>query len=166
MKRPIFIIAFISVLLTLLEFTACRKDDESNTKTKSDFLIEGNWVITNLTVEPGIDMGGGVLVTDVYPYLEDCQKDDIMDFQSGGDVVIDEGPTKCDPDDPQTTDRGSWMLMDNNTKLRITEPNGDSFEGTILELTATRFIWTYQQSGVIKAASWAPYQYTMSMQSK
>ena len=108
--------------------------------------------MTALSVDPGIDMGGGVVVTDLYNYLEDCQKDDIMRFNSNGSITQDEGTTKCEPDDPQTTDMGSWILIENDQKVRITQPGGDSFEGTIITLNERTFVWTYEQPGIIKSA--------------
>ena len=38
-----------------------------------------------------------------------------------GTVTIDEGDTKCDSGDPQTSS-GTWELLSNNTKLKAIDP--------------------------------------------
>jgi Lipocalin-like domain len=88
-----------------LVFTACKKD-----KSTTELLTSGNgWKITAFTVNPGIPVGNGVVITDFYAQIEACTKDDITIFKAGGVLNTDEGLTKCDPTDTQTT-IGTWAL--------------------------------------------------------
>lgn len=122
MKKPSFYL-FLLVALTMA-FGACKKDDD---KSNSEKLVDKNWNLVSLTSDPAINFGG-VSITDLYAQLDACNKDDLTIFKTGGTVNYDEGATKCDPSDPQTT-TGIWLLNSDQTIITI---DGDSW--TILEL--------------------------------
>ena len=165
MKTQLIIINILLMALAMVEFTSCKKE-ENNTLTAAEYLTQGTWVFSNMTIEPGIDMGDGYPVTEVYPYLEDCQKDDNMNFNSNGTVFMDAGSTKCDPNEPQTHDLGNWTLSNNNSSLTISDPGGDSFSATIQTLNETRFIWAYQIEDTDDQGNPVTYNYTMFMVSQ
>jgi hypothetical protein len=66
---------------------------------------------------------------------EPCEKDDLIIFNTNGTITNDEGLTKCDPTDPQTTAGGNWALVEGDAKLRMIE-DGDTTMITIQELSA------------------------------
>ena len=68
--------------------------------------------------------------------MDNCTKDDLVTFNANGTITDDEGPTKCDPDDPQTTTDGTWTLTD-NTKLTIKYPEEEDTVVTITEINDT-----------------------------
>ncbi len=111
------------VALTLA-FGACKKDDD---KSNSEQLVDKNWRMVAFTSDPAINIGG-IQFSDLYAQLDDCDKDDLIIFKSGGAVNNDEGPSKCDPSDPQTT-TGTWVFNTDETILTV---DGESW--TILEL--------------------------------
>ncbi len=85
------------VALVLL---SCKKDEKS--KTKTELLTNGSWHVTAYTVDPAIDWDGdGTDETNVYPVIEPCIKDDHTTFFANGTGELDEGPSKCDPNDDQ-----------------------------------------------------------------
>ena len=70
--------------------------------------------MTAFTVDPAI-FG----VTDLYAQFDDCSKDDLIRFDAPNIYKEDEGATKCDPMDNQTT-TGSWTWNTTETILTIT----------------------------------------------
>jgi len=114
----------------ILAGAGCKKDD--NTKTNKDKLVGVNWKITAMTVSPAVEIGG-VSYSDLFSFLPDCSRDDLTKFNSDGTANFDEGPTKCDSGDPQTT-YGTWSLNADQTVLTVTSDDIPS-DNTILELT-------------------------------
>ncbi|HMQ47648.1 MAG TPA: DUF5004 domain-containing protein [Saprospiraceae bacterium] len=122
-------------LICLLLVNSCKK--EKDTLDKTQLLTNGSWKLTTMTVEPAIDWFG-TPVTNVYLQLPTCVKDDLTIFKSNGIINYDEGASKCNPNDPQTT-TGTWTFNTDQTILSITT-NGSSTESwDISELTDTRF---------------------------
>jgi hypothetical protein len=139
------------LLITLVVVTAssCDKDDQKNNntiKTNTELLTAGSWKYTGATIIPAYDYyGDGSLVTNIFEIMKDCEKDDIEIYHANGTWDYAEGPTMCDPSDPQIFNE-PWHFADNETKLFV-----GSVEHTILELTATRLklTYTFEDGGVI-----------------
>lgn len=115
-------ITLIIAALALITISSCKKDEET-AKTNTDHLTASPWKMTKMTINPGIDFGNGILVTDLYAFQEACSKDDTEKFNVGGTGVTDEGATKCDPTDPQTSSF-KWAFASNESKLIF---DGDTF---------------------------------------
>lgn len=118
-------IQLTAVLLAVL-FTACNKKDKS--PSRSELLTTGSWKIT---ASESDNDANGTYETDNYASFNDCFKDNIFTFKMGGQAELDEGPTKCDPMDPQT-EIASWQLTNNDNNLVV---DGDTY--TILELSTS-----------------------------
>lgn len=113
-----------TTLLLLLAFmTACSKKDKNQSRT--ELLTTGNWKITTSEND---DDANGTYETDNYALFDDCFKDNIFTFKTGGQLDLDEGPSKCDPLDPQT-ETVPWQLTNNDNTLVV---DGESYD--ILEL--------------------------------
>ncbi|MBO6517082.1 MAG: hypothetical protein JJ975_11080 [Bacteroidia bacterium] len=113
---------------------------EPKAKTNMELITEGSWRVEDGTISPSIDIdiqGNTITVNNYWDLLAiqgggqvmDCDKDNIMILKSDSSVVLDEGPTKCDANDPQTQDGGKWHFMDNETKLKFSsfpfDPEGN-----------------------------------------
>lgn len=118
----------LTILLLAVLFTACSKKDKS--PSRNELLTTGTWKIT---ASENDDDGNGTYETDNYAGFLDCFKDNFVTFKPGGQLEMDEGPTKCDPLDPQT-ETDSWNLTNNDNTLVV---GGDSYQ--ILELSNTTF---------------------------
>lgn len=121
------VILFVPFFVLL---AACKKS--TNDKSKSALLAQGTWKFDNAKVG-GLDVSG---------LLDACDKDNTVIFSSvTGTGTADEGPTKCDPSDPQSFGF-SWSLTTNETVLYVTTPlfPGGSNNFTILSLTETEFV--------------------------
>lgn len=68
--------------------------------------------------------------------LEACMTDNVFKFQVDDNYAFDEGPAKCDPDDPQSMS-GEWTLTPTGDGLVITA-DGTTKMTTIDELTESR----------------------------
>ncbi|HRW76586.1 MAG: lipocalin family protein [Lewinellaceae bacterium] len=105
---------FLSLLVAAIGVSSCKKDDKSN----RDLLLEGQWRIALVRVDPPVEING-VLITSVPLELDACEADDAWTFQAAGTILISEGPTKCDPADPDTYPGGTWSLLSDDKTMTI-----------------------------------------------
>lgn len=133
---------FFAALVLCLAFGACQKsgdDDNDQPPTKTEILTSGSWRITEYEADT---LGDGTFEIDIYSlFFEDCDKDDFLVFKTNGNLDFDEGPSKCDPDDPQVATI-SWRLLENETKLEIA---GDAYD--IAELNNSTLKLLYMDQG-------------------
>lgn len=131
--RKINLLLIVSLFLATL---SCKKDDPP---TKKDLLTGKNWILTAETVSPAIDYNG-ILITDLYAQMDDCDKDDISKFNANGTYTFEEGATKCDVNGPQIFDAGTWVFNSDQTILVLTSPSDGTINVEIIELTSTKII--------------------------
>lgn len=112
MKKLTFSLAAL-VALTLM-VSSCKKDNDNPTptpsgpqnKTKTELLSANNWKTISM-------MSDGY---DIYNIMDDCDKDNFIKINANGSYVEDEGLTKCNSNDPQTTS-GLWKFINNESAL-------------------------------------------------
>lgn len=113
----------------MASMSACKKDK----KSKTELLTNNSWKVKAMIVTPAIDIFGE-LITDLYAYADDCTKDDFRTFKDNGQVVTDEGPTKCGPNYPQTTTE-TWIFNSDETVITFTDAAGtSSYDATVTTL--------------------------------
>jgi len=120
----------------LASLNSCKKDDATTpapAASKTDLLTAKTWKMTDVKVS-----GQSIYGTILYPA---CTKDDLVKFSTSKVATFDEGTSKCDPTSPQSRP-GSWDFTTNETKLKVTDPDGDIMEGTIGTLSSTTLIVT------------------------
>ena len=90
----------VSTFLVIVLFTACMKEKESVdlVAEKTSFLTAGVWHFTGYTRNDGI---GSVVLT--YSSLPACRQDDQRNFNNNGTGEVNEGATKCNSSDPQSS---------------------------------------------------------------
>ncbi len=136
-KHAVLVLLIVSTLAW-----SCKKDD--NKPDRLDLLVEKNWRLTALTIDPSIDwFGNGTLVTNIYAQLNNCDRDDLYIFERNGVYKLDEGPTKCSPNDPQTI-TGTWTFNPDKTVITV-NITGGSNSYTIKELESKRMVLEYQE---------------------
>jgi len=127
---------FLPLLLVsaVIFISGCNKDKDDKSLSRSDILTIGKWRMTALKMTPPVDYDGdGIVDSDVYAFIEACDKDDYFTFMKDGTLELNEGTLKCDPLDPQTqTD--NWSFVNDEKEIIIA---GDRC--TILELNPTLF---------------------------
>ncbi|MEO7394817.1 MAG: lipocalin family protein [Chitinophagaceae bacterium] len=121
------------IVITLFIFSSCKKENNNTTqtKTKTQLLTQSTWKFSGATVSG----------TDVSGFLQACQKDNILTFIAAGTGTIDEGASKCNSSDPQST-AFTWNFQSNETILFISATlfTGGSSNFTIVTLTETQLI--------------------------
>ncbi|MGV3540893.1 MAG: lipocalin family protein [Rufibacter sp.] len=125
------------LLVSFLSFSSCSDDDEGSDHAAQ--LVNKRWVFTELKVS---SFFGGE--TDLYAEMEDCEKDNQMEFQDKGVLLFDEGASKCDPNDELQT-KGTWAVS--GDKLTVSGLDlglpGSSFDINITESSATTLKGTF-----------------------
>ena len=134
----------IALLLCII---SCRKDREELLNRES-LITQGAWQIESLEVDPAIDWFGSQ-VTNVYAQMPLCLRDNITIFKNNGITNYDEGPSKCDLNEPQTTN-GTWAFNTDQTILSLTT-DGETESWNISELTNQKIVADYQivEEGII-----------------
>lgn len=150
MEHSLLLLLFAPMFIVVV---SCQKDknkDANNTsKSKTELLTTGTWKYNGSIVNPAYDYyGDGILTTDIFSIMKDCEKDDFELYKTNGTWEYNEGPTKCDPAYPQVFTL-PWTLADNETKLVL-----GGVEHAILELTTTslKLRYTIEEAGVTYTA--------------
>ena len=132
MKKTFFLPALFLVLLVI----SCNKKD--STMSKTQLLTSGSWRLTAVVSD---NDANGTYETDDFAGFPDCFKGNYYTFFSNGSAELNEGPTKCDPMDPQT-ETATWQFTQNETHLKI-----DTDEWKLEELTASTLKWKEEYAG-------------------
>lgn len=139
--RKIKILSIITLTVLVIN---CKKD-ESVTSSRKDLLSGKSWIMTAETISPAINVNG-VLITDFYAQEASCTKDDIAKLNSNGTYTLEEGPTKCDANDPQVFETGTWTLNSDETILVMTSSTSIVTNAKIQELTASKLVITEEET--------------------
>ena len=142
MKKLLILSASAAVLIT-----SCKKNDEDKV-TRQAHLLNGKWFMESTK---DVQTSPKDTVIDFSSSIEDCSKDDFLKFSVDGTYKVDEGATKCDPNDPQTQEAGTWKLIDNDSKLVLSYVDGSS------QINDTSIIKTLNATTLQIAV---PYNYT------
>ena len=145
--KALFSITFLLVIILSLLFYGCKKEKDDNIiKTKTELLTAGSWKRTALVSNPAYDWNGdGTFDTNILNTMKGCEKDNFDTYKTNGIIETNEGATKCNAYDPQTS-TATWVFAANETKLIFDA----TYEYTLIELTATtlKFQSTFVENGV------------------
>jgi len=129
-------IAFLFVGSSLF-LTNCKKDDKDPdpapsgpAQSNTQRLTGKNFKLTALTISPSI-LG----LSNYYAQVPDCEKDDLIRFDTPDIFKKDAGSVKCDPNEVQTK-TGTWTWNTNETIITITM-DGDSQSWTVTKNDGT-----------------------------
>jgi hypothetical protein len=105
-SKPTNLPAVIFILIVV--FTGCKKDSApvAQPSQKMKLLTTGQWRLAAIT--DGSD--------DQYSHLPACVKDNYQIFKTDGTIEYNEGPTKCNPSQSQTSN-GTWRFDKNETEI-------------------------------------------------
>lgn len=102
------LILFTALCFSTLVYSSCDKTDEA-APTYTDHITKSSWKFDKA-------MSGG---SDVSGFLNACYKDNVMTFLGNGNGSLDEGATKCNAGDPQTTNF-TWNFSSDESTLNVT----------------------------------------------
>ncbi len=114
MKKQLF--ALLLPALVVISLASCKKDSK---KSNMELITQSAWKLQTVGIDN--DKNGTVDLEDA---VDACTKDDLTTFATNGTGVVDEGASKCDPADPQTTNF-TWSFANNETELNF---DGDNFK--------------------------------------
>ncbi|MCB9046069.1 MAG: lipocalin family protein [Chitinophagales bacterium] len=141
----------LTLLCGIALFAACTKSetdkepDPASSSTSTDnlsavgkLLVAGKWQLTASTATA--QYNGKDTTADLYADMDDCEKDDFIQFAADGTVTRDENTNKC-TGHPQSATM-TWKLMDNDTRIAIYDNNPDTMG---LEVTTAQMKFTLTQ---------------------
>ncbi len=131
----------LAIYSCVLLFAACVKtvdpvdengggNNNNSLSTVGQLLVDGKWQLKASTATA--QYMGKDTTADLYADMDDCEKDDFIQFASDGTVTRDENLEKC-PGNPQSATL-TWKLMENDTKIAIYDNNPDTLD---LEVSGT-----------------------------
>ena len=124
------LLSFSLLCFTILIFSNCNKNDNPP-PSNSDYITKAAWKFDKATA-------GG---TDVSAFINSCYKDNTMIFVANGNGTFDEGASKCNSGDPQTTNF-TWNFTNNGSTLNVNAAiiAGQSGSFTVITLNDTQMV--------------------------
>jgi hypothetical protein len=129
---------FLSLLALSVIVTGCKKDDDGETKPAIEYLTAHNWEYVSITISPAYDwFHTGTEITDILAPLDDCDKDDLTEFNSDGNYYILFSEIKCYEDEPERDEEGEYSVSEDGKQLTREEFTADS---VIKEISDTKLV--------------------------
>ncbi|MFM6982988.1 MAG: DUF5004 domain-containing protein [Chitinophagaceae bacterium] len=142
----------LSMVLLSLFVGGCKKEETTVPKSKTELLCAHYWKVVSLTVNPPLDIDG-TPVSDLLSIMDDCNKDDLVKYNTDKTLIYDEGATKCDPASPQTSS-GTWSF--NSDETILTEDDEDL---SLIELNESNL-----KLKIVQTIAEVDYTYTITYQ--
>ena len=101
-----------SLALLFIAFAAFSCSKKTTPKTNLEYLTQAIWKFH----DAGLDADENGTVDQTDPDATPCKRDNTLDFNTDGSGIADEGATKCDDADPQSTDF-DWIFKANESQL-------------------------------------------------
>ncbi len=99
---------------SIFAFTACEKDNDDSL-TNTEIIISHDWHISGATVDPAISFEG-IPETNLFPFLQDCNKDDEWEFKADGSFK----ESRNEPCGGQADHySGVWSFYEDESKIII-----------------------------------------------
>ena len=123
----------IGLLALIVVLPSCDKDDDDppSTKTKTELLTTGTWKFSTATSSGA----------DVSSQIPACIRDNTYTFAVAGTGTLNEGATKCNSADPQTSNF-TWNWASNETVLHVSTvllPGGNN-DFTVVSISETQLV--------------------------
>jgi hypothetical protein len=97
----------LAAIAIFVGMMGCKKSSSSSsTLSKTQYLTQKAWKQIKWE-ESGMDLTS---------YIQPCEKDNTTTFSTNGTAVEDEGATKCNSTDPQTTNH-TWAFQNNESQI-------------------------------------------------
>lgn len=127
----------IAVVFTLW-LAGCTKKSDPPPPNKTDHITASAWTYESAGIDA--DKNGTIDFALPANTFAACQLDNSISFKANNTGITDEGATKCNASDPQTSNF-NWSFTDNETNLQV---SGNSFAALngkfkIQTLNATNF---------------------------
>lgn len=148
MKKSRWIVLCSIALVTV--WTACKKNNSSSDASSRVTLItEGSWKFDS----SGVDLNKDGIIDIVDTTIQPCFKDNTYTFNKDSTGVADNGATKCNSTDPQTT-AFTWSFS--GTGQSVIKSDADPLLANglnIFSLTSTKMV-LYKDTTIFSADIW------------
>lgn len=127
MKKVLLALSSILLLMT----ASCTKeiDDQDLDVSKPVYLQDSYWMLTSLIVDP--DYGGdNSAPNETFPTLADCEKDNVFDFRTDTEYIVDESFLKCNANNPDQATY-YYMITQNDSYIKIYS-NPEDIDNSVL----------------------------------
>lgn len=128
-KGYCFIIGLLFLASILIN--SCKKDDDQEPDTATK-LTTGKWFLEKKNLVIKIDD-----LPEETESLEDCEKDDYIEFKTDSTAIENYGEVSCN-DDNESEKINKWSLRKNSKELVLYNKNGNSFYYNIDTITNNR----------------------------
>jgi hypothetical protein len=98
--KALFRITLATCVLLCLTIVSCSKEDNGASASLRETLIAKKWKLGKVVV-------GGV---DLTSSVKGCDRDNYLKFSSDGNYNVHSDGAKCDPNEPEIVDSGTWAL--------------------------------------------------------
>ena len=142
-----FLISSMLIWLTSCSENTDDINDSTLPVTRQNILVGKIWRISANTINPArAREAGRPAVNDWYADMLPCEQDAQKIYFFNGDLVFDEGPTRCEDSDVQTF-TGSWTFNADETIITELQQNFINiiFSYKVIELTEETLILEKQQ---------------------
>ena len=134
MKKPILKTFVLGLLV--ISIASCKKDSAAS-KSKTEYLTQKAWKIESVSVS--ISGASQNIPVDA------CQQDDTYLFAAASTGTYDNGATKCNDADDQTS-TFTWSFLENETTISIIGPNVDLSGASKISVLNDNTLEVYQES--------------------
>ncbi|HEX9513647.1 MAG TPA: lipocalin family protein [Puia sp.] len=151
MRKNVWIVPCSIALAALTIWTACKKNTSasSDNTSRTTLITAASWKFDSA----GIDLNKDGIIDVVDTTLLPCQKDNTYTFNKDSTGVMDEGATKCNSTDPQTT-AFTWSFSGTGQSVIKSNANPLLANGiNIFSMTSTKMV-LYKDTTVFGANIW------------
>ncbi len=121
-------IRYMLLLMVVTQFTYCKKSSSSEDTSRTTLITSASWKFDNAWLD--VDKDGKADSPIPSSYLKSCQTDNVVTLKSDGTGTLDEGASKCNTEDPQTSSF-TWLFKDNENTINLSTAIITGVEGDI-----------------------------------
>lgn len=142
MRTSLLLLSVVGIALT----NCGQPDSISSLEIARTLLADRPWRVCCQTITPAVCLSQHHQpITDLGPLRPECDRDDLLFFQTHGSYVFSEGPTSCHPGVDSVLNTGEWSLASEHDTLhlQILDQEGDFRAYRIQYLDSTLLIRQY-----------------------
>lgn len=125
-------------------FASCEKEAEENIAPQSatqssavSAALPGTWQLTAFRSVASTSSTSNGVVTDIFTLLDECKKDDKLQFEATGVLSELPGAIQCLGDEENPVKPGSWTLSDDQKTLTLNQDLEETKLYQVVSLTAS-----------------------------
>src|SRR5262245_60169926 len=123
----------VFLFITSLLYSCKEKEPTQEPIDRAQMLMTGRWKLVE--AYSNTETNGVHNTYDIFNDLPECEKDNILKFNSNSDIEEDQGAVKCHPADSQIMIKERWALIGNSALEFINEYYDTARGMNILELS-------------------------------